>query len=1195
MPPRIPFILTGSGKTLSLLCSSLAWQQREKHRIEEGMAQYNAEMQAHAANLETQGVNLSDAATPIGPCLNVLNDPSTKGTYETNTTGETIKKEESPDPDFKVELDPGNTPGSNIKQNNTSTATTTTVKPEPGRETTTPGEGGFLPSDHPDAPITPMMPRQKPPKIFYATRTHSQIAQVVKELKRSGYTPKMTVLASKQHYCVNSHARAQTSLDEACDELLKDSKCMYFKGTAVMLNHEITREVHDIEDLCKAGKRQKGCPYFLSRKLAEDAELVFGPYNYFVDPVIRRSIGVDIDDAIVIFDEAHNIEDVARESASLDVERLTIMETHGALVRAATYNGKPEVYAPLRDLMGTILKWMEMKEQHAVAAAARSSRNNNGGGGRGGYNNNRGRGGASSSRFSNQYEPYEKLWAGPTMLQELVALGLGPDRMEPLWEAYQFAREEDEALASGARGGGGNSANVDAPGAENRSNDGGVGGGQSGSTPAGSSVKAVRVGSGALGTISRLIQVVRMLHEVSDDGGRDFRLVIKRVHHSAGGPGGDQLRVRGRLLIASSTAEDGSGTPGQLPDYLLTLSLWCLNPAVAFRQVATPAHSIILTSGTLSPLDSFASELGSPFQVRLEAPHVVNMARQVWAGALGAGPSGEQLLATYQHTNNPPFQDAVGSAVVQVCRIIPDGVLLFLPSYSLLDKLTSRWKVTGVWSRLSELKVLVQEPRTGGAEALQAVMKEYYSAIATGRGGLFMAVCRGKVSEGLDFADANARGVLVVGIPFPNVKDTKVEAKRKFNDAGARTLGLLPGSVWYEQQAFRALNQAVGRCIRHRGDWGAIILVDERFQLARYQQGLSRWVRGAIGAHSSFQAATNSMEDFFKRLKADPPNAPVKLVPYPIPVEPEEPIAEPKTDAIALLMAGHRAVASTNNTSNAGNNSMKEKKDVSPDVAVQPWQQPPPAPPVESITKVGAETIEMPQQLPASGRALPLQSLAPPTLTVSPPQQHHAPNSLYNLVRRAPLQRLLPGEIDLYAGYARSIHAAMDDSSARTTACRGIIDAFMLAEEAMQAPQPCHYWLTSCQVAPPWGVQAVLAIVPHQLPQGNFPLHMEAVSFAGTCLSHVPALDALHAMKGAYEEILGSMFCESNPQHAQQNQYPPQSGGVKRKWESNGAGAAGQQGPEQRANLVGAAAARQAVLEKEALGTASTNYSDNSE
>lgn len=37
--------------------------------------------------------------------------------------------------------------------------------------------------------------------------------------------------------------------------------------------------------------------------------------------------------------------------------------------------------------------------------------------------------------------------------------------------------------------------------------------------------------------------------------------------------------------------------------------LWSLNPAVAFRSIAEEARSIILTSGTLSPLDSFASEV----------------------------------------------------------------------------------------------------------------------------------------------------------------------------------------------------------------------------------------------------------------------------------------------------------------------------------------------------------------------------------------------------------------------------------------------------------------------------------------------------------------------------------------------------------------------------------------------------------
>lgn len=41
-------------------------------------------------------------------------------------------------------------------------------------------------------------------------------------------------------------------------------------------------------------------------------------------------------------------------------------------------------------------------------------------------------------------------------------------------------------------------------------------------------------------------------------------------------------------------------------------------------------------------------------------------------------------------------------------------------------------------------------------------------------GALLIAVCRGKVSEGLDFCDENARAVITIGIPFPNVKDLQV-------------------------------------------------------------------------------------------------------------------------------------------------------------------------------------------------------------------------------------------------------------------------------------------------------------------------------------------------------------------------------------------------------------------------------------
>jgi Fanconi anemia group J protein len=91
-----------------------------------------------------------------------------------------------------------------------------------------------------------------------------------------------------------------------------------------------------------------------------------------------------------------------------------------------------------------------------------------------------------------------------------------------------------------------------------------------------------------------------------------------------------------------------------------------------------------------------------------------------------------------------------------------------------------------------------------------------------------------QASEGIDFADGNARCVMVVGIPFPNVKDSKVGLKKDYNNnsvsaaararphhqafggsscslqgRGASSVSpkLLSGDLWYSQQAFRALNQ----------------------------------------------------------------------------------------------------------------------------------------------------------------------------------------------------------------------------------------------------------------------------------------------------------------------------------------------------------------------------------------------------
>ena len=54
-----------------------------------------------------------------------------------------------------------------------------------------------------------------------------------------------------------------------------------------------------------------------------------------------------------------------------------------------------------------------------------------------------------------------------------------------------------------------------------------------------------------------------------------------------------------------------------------TFHIWCLSPSVAFKELSVLARSVILTSGTLSPLDAMASELRVPFPQRLEADHVI--------------------------------------------------------------------------------------------------------------------------------------------------------------------------------------------------------------------------------------------------------------------------------------------------------------------------------------------------------------------------------------------------------------------------------------------------------------------------------------------------------------------------------------------------------------------------------------------
>jgi hypothetical protein len=59
--------------------------------------------------------------------------------------------------------------------------------------------------------------------------------------------------------------------------------------------------VWDIEDFVKLGESCDGCPYFGARELMESVDVVFCPYNYIIDPRIRKASGIDLEVKISTF------------------------------------------------------------------------------------------------------------------------------------------------------------------------------------------------------------------------------------------------------------------------------------------------------------------------------------------------------------------------------------------------------------------------------------------------------------------------------------------------------------------------------------------------------------------------------------------------------------------------------------------------------------------------------------------------------------------------------------------------------------------------------------------------------------------------------------------------------------------------------------------------------------------------------
>lgn len=150
------------------------------------------------------------------------------------------------------------------------------------------------------------------PVIYYASRTHAQLSQVVRELRKTVYCPRMVVLSSREQSCLHERVKriaSGTAQAAICNRLCSRGQCGHFNrinlATTQLAKLSPSERLMDLEELGRFAAAQGACPFFTMRDGLAAADLVLLPYNYLLDR--RTNSGMNLEGAIVVLDEAHNI------------------------------------------------------------------------------------------------------------------------------------------------------------------------------------------------------------------------------------------------------------------------------------------------------------------------------------------------------------------------------------------------------------------------------------------------------------------------------------------------------------------------------------------------------------------------------------------------------------------------------------------------------------------------------------------------------------------------------------------------------------------------------------------------------------------------------------------------------------------------------------------------------------------------
>ncbi|CAH2314712.1 TFIIH basal transcription factor complex helicase XPD subunit [Pelobates cultripes] len=660
-------------------------------------------------------------------------------------------------------------------------------------------------------------------KLIYCSRTVPEIEKVVEELRKLiEYTQAQTgeklnflalALSSRRNLCVNpevSALRFGKEIDGRCHSLTasfvrtqrqRDPStpyCRFYEEfDAIGRQTPLPVGVYNLDDLKALGRQRGWCPYYLARHALSQCNVVVYSYHYLLDPKIADLVSRELaKKSVVVFDEAHNIDNVCIDSMSVTITRRTLerCQTNIETLDAAIQKIKETDERKLKE------EYARLVEGLREATVARET----------------------DIYLSNPVLPDE-------ILQEAVP-GCIRNALHFLGFLRRFVGYVKSRLRSGH-------VTQEGPAAFLRDL----------FEKVCIERKPMRFCAERLRSLTRTLEIADIT---------DLSPLTLITHFATL----VSTYTKGFMIIIEPF-EDRTPT---ISNPVLHLS--CLDSSLAIKPVFQRFQSVIITSGTLSPLDIYPKILD--FRPVTMATFTMTLARVCLCPmVVGRGNDQVAMTSKFETREDLAVMRNYGNLLLEMSAVVPDGIVGFFTSYQYMENIVASWYEQGILDNIERNKLIFIETQdgaetsvalekyqevgcgdghTGGAiHSLCEMVVSFlfcfikFQACENGRGAILLSVARGKVSEGIDFVHHYGRAVIMFGVPYVYTQSRILKARLQF----LRDQFHLRENDFLTFDAMRHAAQCVGRAIRGKTDYGIMLFADKRYARADKRGKLPLWIQ----------------------------------------------------------------------------------------------------------------------------------------------------------------------------------------------------------------------------------------------------------------------------------------------------------------------------------------------------------------